>query len=280
MQVMHEIRPEFKRLSPAEIIKRLLRGAGSQSRRAGLQECSVTRQTASRGYNLADFRPYAPGDDTRFLDWRALARMDQPIIRLFDSADDHPQLILIDVSKSMDYGSPAKFSAACWAVMDAAVQCWTCGQRLGVDVMSAAGCLPMITPRKISGATGLIELVKSLSAIKPDGAINVDRSIAMSTARQTSSMRVTVISDFLPNAPTLLKGCRHTLNLLRVLSKTEVDPSKMLSHELVDIETGEKCFPGRDADSLDGYRQRLHDHGLAIVNLALSTGGFALDVRT
>lgn len=280
MQVIRETRPEFRSLKPSEIMKRLVRdvntGQFSQALHMGQ---SLSRQTAYRGYDLADFRSYAPGDDTRFLDWRALARLDQPVIRLFESANENPQLLIVDASKSMDYGSPSKFSAACWAVMDAAVQCWQHAYRFGAEVMTGTHLQFIQKNEKIKAPEKLIELIKALAAIKPDGAIDMDRALAIGVARPSVSKVLTIISDFLPHAPALPKGGDCRVNLVRVLSQTEIDPSQILFNELVDMETGEKKTARHDANSIAAYREALHQHGYSIARLALSTGGFALDVR-
>ncbi len=281
MQLIHETRPEFRSLQPAEIMKRLLREVktGRSGRALHLGQ-NLSRQTSNRGYDLADFRPYAPGDDTRFLDWMALARLDQPIIRLFESINANPQLLLIDASKSMGYGSPGKFSAACWAIMDAAVQCWKHGYRLGVDVITGDHLQSIQKDEKIKAPEKLIRLIKALAAITPDGVIEMDRAIAIGAARQSGAQAMTIISDFLPHAPTLPKRCNRRMNLVRVLSQTEIDPSPLLHNELVDMETEKKIFARHDADCIHAYRAALHQHGSSLARLALSTGGFALDVRT
>ncbi len=281
MQVIHETRPEFRCLQPSEIMKRLLHdvkaGPFGQVLHVGQ---SLSRQTANRGYDLADFRPYAPGDDTRFLDWMALARLDQPVVRLFESTNENPQLLLVDASKSMDYGAPSKFSAACWAVMEAAVQCWKHGYRFGVDAMTGDGLQSIQKNERIREPEKLIHLIRALAAIEPDGVIEMDRALAIGAARQSGARVMTIISDFLPNAPTLPKRCNRRVNLVRVLSQTEIDPVPILINELVDMETGKKIFARHDENSIQAYREALRHHGSSIARLALSTGGFALDVRT
>ena len=57
------------------------------------------------GHSLefADYRDYAPGDDPRRLDWRALARFDRPFVRQFADERDRTVHLLIDGSRSMGF---------------------------------------------------------------------------------------------------------------------------------------------------------------------------------
>src|SRR5262249_3146766 len=57
---------------------------------------------------FADFRPYAVGDDLRFLDWNLFARLDRLFLRLFLEEEDLHVYILIDNSLSMEFGTPTK----------------------------------------------------------------------------------------------------------------------------------------------------------------------------
>jgi uncharacterized protein (DUF58 family) len=68
------------------------------------------RRSKRRGSSVEfdDYRPYAPGDDTRHLDWSVLARMDRLFIKLFREEQDLSVTILLDASPSMDAGTPSK----------------------------------------------------------------------------------------------------------------------------------------------------------------------------
>lgn len=55
--------------------------------------------------DFAEHRQYMPGDDTRHLDWKLLARTDRLFIKKYQ-ADTNTQIhLLIDASASMDYAS-------------------------------------------------------------------------------------------------------------------------------------------------------------------------------
>jgi uncharacterized protein (DUF58 family) len=66
----------------------------------------------SLGFELADYRPYAAGDDLRNLDWSALARWDEPVVRRFRDAQPAELRIVLDRSPSMQFGEPTKDTMA------------------------------------------------------------------------------------------------------------------------------------------------------------------------
>src|ERR1700676_3063772 len=68
------------------------------------------RRSKRRGQSVefADYRDYVIGDDLRFIDWNIYARLDRLFLKLFLEEEDLSLFILVDVSKSSDYGDPNK----------------------------------------------------------------------------------------------------------------------------------------------------------------------------
>ena len=54
---------------------------------------------------FSEYRPYAQGDDPRFLDWKLFARTDRSYIRLFEDETNLRCYIVLDISRSMSFGS-------------------------------------------------------------------------------------------------------------------------------------------------------------------------------
>ena len=68
------------------------------------------RRSKRRGQSVefADYRNYVIGDDLRFIDWNIYGRLDRLFLKLFLEEEDLSLYILLDVSKSCDYGDPHK----------------------------------------------------------------------------------------------------------------------------------------------------------------------------
>jgi uncharacterized protein (DUF58 family) len=70
--------------------------------------------------DFAEHRGYVPGDDVRRMDWRVWARTDRYYIKEYEAESNMNFSVLLDVSKSMDYGGKgirkfdyARIVAAC-----------------------------------------------------------------------------------------------------------------------------------------------------------------------
>src|SRR6476660_6739849 len=68
------------------------------------------RRSKRRGQSVefADYRNYVIGDDLRFIDWNIYARLDRLFLKLCLEEEDLSLYVLLDVSKSCDYGNPHK----------------------------------------------------------------------------------------------------------------------------------------------------------------------------
>lgn len=76
-----------------------------------------------QGREFAELRAYQSGEDVRRIDWRVTARRNEPYVRLFEAERRQPQLIWLDLSASLYFGSTRLFKSvlAChWA----AFLCW------------------------------------------------------------------------------------------------------------------------------------------------------------
>lgn len=68
----------------------------------------AAQPSATAGFDFAGHRQYGVGDDLRALDWNALARWGEPVIRRFRDAAPREVWFAIDRSPSMQFGHPSK----------------------------------------------------------------------------------------------------------------------------------------------------------------------------
>ncbi|MEM1353425.1 MAG: DUF58 domain-containing protein [Planctomycetota bacterium] len=59
---------------------------------------------------FAQHRQYVPGDDTRFLDWKVMAKTDKLYLKQYVRETNLDMMILVDVSASMEYTSAKRFT--------------------------------------------------------------------------------------------------------------------------------------------------------------------------
>lgn len=71
-----------------------------------------------RGFSVefAEHRPYQPGDDLRYLDWKGYARADRATIKQFESETNLRAMLLLDTSASMAWsGAPHRLTKLAYA---------------------------------------------------------------------------------------------------------------------------------------------------------------------
>src|SRR5438045_2821514 len=74
-----------------------------------------TRARGSEGMEFADHKEYSPGDDFRSIDWNVYARLDELVVKNFETQEDLRLYVLLDSSASMGTSAdsgPTKFDAA------------------------------------------------------------------------------------------------------------------------------------------------------------------------
>src|SRR6185369_9119751 len=64
------------------------------------------------GIEFADYREYVPGDDVRLVDWTVFLRFRRLLIKLCAEERELTLSLLVDHSRSMDYGHPSKLNLA------------------------------------------------------------------------------------------------------------------------------------------------------------------------
>jgi uncharacterized protein (DUF58 family) len=190
-----------------------------------------------KGVDIADFRPYAPGDDLRMVDWNVFARLDAVLLKLFHEDRDLAIAIVIDASASMGFGKPRKIDhagelAACLAFLALRGR-----ERVRVVVANGARA-------KGDQLGALAPIVDLLERSEPGGTADLAATLAREAERGRADHAV-LLTDLLvePDARELalrrLAACARRPVLLHVLGDSELAPD-LEDGVLIDSETGEE----------------------------------------
>src|SRR2546429_6464335 len=79
---------------------------------SGLYSGERRSTRSARSPEFSDFRPYVSGDDYRQIDWKAYARLEKLMLRLYVAEEEACLNIVLDTSASMELGDPPKWPAA------------------------------------------------------------------------------------------------------------------------------------------------------------------------
>lgn len=223
------------------------------------------RRSSRRGSSVefADYRAYAPGDDLRRLDWNIYARLERPFIKLFEEEEDLAVYLLLDASRSMEWGENDldKFQYALRLAAGLGAVALASGDRLVVAALREGGVAQEFGPAR--GQAALPRLFRFLESLEAQGTTDLNASLRQFFVTPRRAGLVILLSDLL-SAQGWEAGLRQALGrgheaaLLHVLAPDELDPSLTGDLQLVDIESG-----GTQDVSLDGglrslYRQRAH----------------------
>ena len=208
-----------------------------------------------RGVELADFRPYTPGDDLRLVDWNVFARLEQVLVRLFHEDRDLSLLVVVDASASMSFGTPRKADHA--AELAACLSFLALRQRDRVRVVVAGrrGAASASAKGEHTGALPLI--VAALERAEPDGVAEMATTLAAEAERGRVDQAV-LLTDLLvePEERTMIlrRLARIAARpvLLHVLGSEELTPDLSDGLVAIDAETGEELPTkgGRNANKL------------------------------
>jgi uncharacterized protein (DUF58 family) len=114
------------------------------------------------GTELAQVRPYVPGDDVRRMDWNVTARTGEPHVRVELAERVLVSWLVLDTSASMQFGTADRRKADVAAGVAIAVGhvATRRGNRLGITTFG--GPDPLLLPPR-QGRVGLIGLLAALS---------------------------------------------------------------------------------------------------------------------
>ena len=220
------------------------------------------RKSPRRGHSVefCDYRAYGVGDDLRYVDWNAYARLDRLHVKLFVDEEDLCLHLLVDASASMDFGSPTKLDYATRLAAALGFVGLVGLERVGVGMLRervAEGWPPA------RGRNQFPVLLDFLTGVKPAGATRLDEALASYAMRSRESGLAVIISDLLDPAGyeaglRALMERRFDIHLIHLLAPEEIAPELAGDFRLTDAETGEVRELSVDREALRDYRERLH----------------------
>jgi uncharacterized protein (DUF58 family) len=220
------------------------------------------RKSPRRGHSVefCDYRAYGVGDDLRYVDWNAYARLDRLHVKLFVDEEDLCLHLLVDASASMDFGRPTKLDYATRLAAALGFVGLVGLERVGVGMLRervAEGWPPA------RGRNQFPVLLDFLTGVRPAGATRLNEALASYAMRSRESGLAVIISDLLDPAGyeaglRALMERRFDIHLIHLLAPEEIAPELAGDFWLTDAETGEVRELSVDREALRDYRERLH----------------------
>ena len=193
------------------------------------------------GIEFADHREYTPGDDFRYLDWNVFARHDELLLKRFQEEEDLHVYILLDCSRSMGFGEPAKFDYA--RQVAAALAYIALADLDRVSLIAFADRIVSEFPLT-RGKGRILSLLKFLEGLEVrDGLTDLARSAENFVRRSQRRGLAVVVSDLFDpggyeRGLDVLRHHRYEPHVVQVFDRRELDPGMKGDVELLDVESG------------------------------------------
>ena len=214
------------------------------------------------GLDLADLREYQYGDDVRHIDWNVTARLQTPYVREYHEDREITAWFLLDLSRSVDFGSrevkKREVSADFVALLARLLT--RHGNRVGA-ILYGHDVDNVITPR-----SGRRQVLAILHAMMTRPALAAGKGTDLGTLLKSAfnfihrRSLLFLVSDYI-SAPGWEKALsqlaqRHEMIAVRLHDPLETELPDLGLLVFEDAETGEQLF----VDTHDGrFRQRFMD---------------------
>jgi uncharacterized protein (DUF58 family) len=220
------------------------------------------------GYSaeFSQYRPYRPGDDLKYVDWKLLARTDRIYTKQFLETTNASAQIVVDRSASMgfreredgpsklDYARTLAAALAYLIVRQGDAVGWAaCGDEKGA----------YLAPR--GGQAQLRAVLTAIARATPEGRQPIAPGLARAVERMTSRGMVLVFTDLYEPDAALASELRraarigHDIVLFHLVTRTEIEFPFRGDLEFVDLETGARVLSAA-ARTAGDYRRAVADH--------------------
>lgn len=240
------------------ISKRVFRGQLLAQRR--------TMQMGS-GIEFSDHREYNNGDDLRYLDWNIYARHGDLLLKRFQEEQDLHVYLLLDCSRSMGFGNPAKFDLARHLVAALAYIALADLDRIGI-VAYADGIIAELPITR--GKARILPIMKFLEDLPTTGQdTNLEKAVQGLLHRGARTGLAVVVSDLFDEhgfkrGLDQLRYRRFDAHVIQLHDPKEADPALLGDAELVDMESESIRKVTVTERNLKAYKELFQQHQTAV----------------
>ena len=215
------------------------------------------------GIEFADHREYSAGDDLRYLDWNIYARHGDLLLKRFQEEEDLHVYFLLDCSRSMGFGEPAKFDLARQVTAALAYIALADLDRIAVIAFADRVIADFPLTRGKARILPLLEFLENLplAGTDTDLAASVQQFVRR---RQRLGLAVVVSDLFSPGGYEQgldqLRHRRYEPHVVQLHDPREARPEMLGDVELVDVENATARKVTVTERALQTYRKLFDDY--------------------
>ena len=231
---------------------------------------------ARKGFSLefSDYRRYQRGDDLRYVDWNIYRRLERLLLKVFTSEEEMNIYLLVDTSRSMAEGAPAKLDYAKKVAAALGYIGLKNLDRVGGAAFSARLHAPLTLGR---GRKQILSLFRFLAGLSASGETNLRAAAHSLTNLFPQPGFVVIVSDLFDPAGWRaaleeLAVKRYQILVIHVIDAREAEPEARGDIALVDVEGGRERKLFLDAELARRYRLELAGYFKEIETLCAGRG--------
>lgn len=191
-----------------------------------------------KGMEFEDIREYYPGDDVRSIDWNVTARHNQTYVKQFSEERELNMFLLIDVSKSNNFGNKKDFIAELGATLSYSAN--KNNDKVGMILFTDH--VEKVIPSK-SGRKHTLSIIETILDFKPKSkGTDIEKALKYFNRIEKKRSIVFVVSDFMDtdyDQGIKMVSRKHDLVLIRVIDPVEESIPKGAIYTFEDLESGE-----------------------------------------
>lgn len=244
----------LRKLERLHLVAKRLSWAGAKGEHAA----------SRKGFSLefSDYRRYQRGDDLRYVDWNVYRRLERLLLKVFTAEEEMNIYLLVDTSRSMAEGAPAKIDYAKKVAAALGYIGLKNLDRVGGASFSSRLHAPLTLGR---GRKQILSLFSFLAKLSCAHETNLRAAIHSFTKLFPHPGLVVVVSDLFDPAGWRaaleeLAAKRYQLLIVHIVDEQELHPKSRGDVALVDVEAGRERKFYLDAElvrrfesELDGY---------------------------
>lgn len=209
-----------------------------------------------KGMAFSEVREYQYGDDIRSIDWNVTARFNHPFIKIFDEERELTVMLLIDVSKSNEFGTKKMLKEELMTEIAAVLAFSAIHNNDKVGVIFFSNIIEKFIPPK-KGTTHILRIIRELIDFKPShNATNISDALKYLNNVIKKRCIAFVLSDFIDKNffdAFKITSKKHDVVALRVHDQREEQLIPLGLMHIKDAETGKQLV-------IDTSDKKLQEH--------------------
>jgi uncharacterized protein (DUF58 family) len=242
------------------------------------------RRSKRRGQSVefADYRNYVVGDDLRFIDWNIYARLDRLFLKLFLEEEDLSLYVLLDVSKSADFGDPNK---AMYMKRVAAALGYIGLVNYNRVTIAAMSDSIVAETGAMRGRRRVAQMIDFVGKLQPTGPSHLAEACKRFALAHRQKGVCVVLSDFFDKGGyesglRYVAGGKYDLFGVQILSPQEIEPDLQGDLKLRDMEDDDLAEVSITQPLIKQYKANLNAYCLGLKDYLTRRGGTYLFTST